>query len=228
MPEMTPSAPPAWRRRLTMPAYRVNDAARYAGTSTQTVNYWYFGGGGLGPALGGRKRGTSLHYMQLVELAFVATYRKLGVSLQRLRKARGFVATQMHSEWPFAEHEFQTDGLGIYMEFAEYEPEPETDALVAVDLDGQLAWAETIRERFDQFTYEDGTALIWRPSKQTPLVTIDGRTSFGAPSIKGVPTWVLTGRLEAGETVPEIADDFGLEAPEVEEGLEFERLELVA
>ena len=41
---------------------------------------------------------------------------------------------------------------------------------------------------------------------------IDPRISFGAPMIKGVPTWVLKGRHEAGESIGDIRDDFSLTA----------------
>ena len=79
-----PSEP--WRPRLYLPAYAVKDAARYAGTSPRTVAYWHYGGAGLGPALPGKERRKPLSYLQLIEVAVVATFRDLGVSLQQCAK----------------------------------------------------------------------------------------------------------------------------------------------
>ena len=62
-----------WRRRLFLPAYTVNDAARYAKISPNNVKYWHFGGRGLDPALPGREHRRPLSYLELVEVAFVAT-----------------------------------------------------------------------------------------------------------------------------------------------------------
>ena len=55
---------------------------------------------------------------------------------------------------------------------------------------------------------------------------IDPRISFGAPMIKGVPTWVLKGRHEAGESIGDIRDDFSLTEEEVQQGLEFEGIQV--
>lgn len=219
---------PAWRRRLYLPAYRMSDAARYAGIPVQAVSYWFRGGGQLGPALDGKEPGRALSYLELVEVAFVATYRQLGMPLQRLRRARSFVAQRLNAEHPFAEYEFRTIGLGLYMAFAEYEPDPENDRLVAVDRAGQLAWAPPIEERFEEFEYENDLALIWYPSKPYPLVTIDSRVAYGAPTVGGIPTWVLKGRAEAGESLEEMSDDFRLDPDVAKQGLGFEGVPLAA
>ena len=92
-----------FRRRLYLPAYRVSDAARYAGTSPQTVAYWHYRGGRLGPTLPNKERRKPLSYMELIEVAFVAFFRNVGVSLQRIRRAREYVAQTFNVEYPFVE-----------------------------------------------------------------------------------------------------------------------------
>jgi len=89
------------RRRLYLPAYRVADAARYAGAAPQTVTRWHYHGGQAGPALPGRQKGRPLSYMELVEVAFIAFFRRQGVSLQRLRRARQYAAQNLNAEYPF-------------------------------------------------------------------------------------------------------------------------------
>ncbi len=218
----TPSAP-AWRRRLTLPAYSTAAVARYTGASPQTISSWYFRDGGLGPALGGRERGSPLNYMQLIEVAFVQTFRETGVSLQRLRRARQYVAQVFEAEYPFATYRFKTEGHRVYMDLHDEEPELHDELLVAADEHGQTAWAPAIAERFIQFEYIDDLAIRWRPAPALPDVIIDARLAFGAPTVGGVPTWALRGRAEAGETLHEIAQDFGVAPELVEQALDFER-----
>ena len=54
-----------WRRRLYLPAYRISDAARYAGVAAQTVTHWHHGDSPLGPALPGHEKRKHLSYLQL-------------------------------------------------------------------------------------------------------------------------------------------------------------------
>ena len=51
---------------------------------------------------------------------------------------------------------------------------------------------------------------------------IDPRIAFGAPTVKGVATWILKGRYQAGECLADMREDFGLTEDELQFGLEFE------
>ena len=218
--------PSAWRRRLYLPAYAVSDAARYAQVHPTTVSYWHHRGGQLGPALPGKERRTPLNYFQLVEVAFVSTFRRLGVSLQRLRKAHSYLAQAFNAEYPFANYRLVTEGVHVLMELQEVEQDRQLGQLIVTDENGQTAWREAIGKRFAEFDYESDVALIWHVRGRGSLVVIDPRVSFGAPMVKGVPTWVLKGRHSAGETPEEIAEDFGLTTAELRDGLRFEGVKL--
>ena len=218
----------SWRRRLFLPAYTIADGARYARTNPQTIYYWYFGGGGLGPALPGKEHQKPLSYYQLVEIAFVATFRQLGVSLQRIRKARQYLASTLNSEFPFAEHRLLTEGHHILMELQEVEPDHEIGRLIVADVGGQTAWQPMVGERFAQFDYEHGLALKWYPAGRQLSVVIDPRVAFGAPTMRGIPTWVLKGRWNAGESIEEMQEDFDLERHEITNALTFEGIEVAA
>ena len=217
-----------WRRRLYLPAYRVGDAARYSGASAQAVTYWHRGRGALGPALPGRAQRQPLSYLELVEVAFVATFRALGVSLQRIRRARAYAAQVLNAEYPFAEHAWLTEGHHVMLDLREVDDDAALDSLIVGDADGQIAWREMVGERFAEFDYEHDLALIWHVGGRGKPVVIDPRVSFGAPTVRGVPTWVLKGRWSAGESVADIEDDFGLSEDEIRYGLDFEGLDLVA
>jgi uncharacterized protein (DUF433 family) len=91
--------------------------------------------------------------------------------------------------------------------------------VVQADQDGQLTW-ENVIGRLKEFDYEHKRIVIrWRVAD---AIVIDPRISFGAPAIKGTPTWIIKGRWDAGESDTDIAEDFGLEKQEVRKALDFE------
>ena len=217
---------PPWRRRLYLPAYRVVDAGRYAGIPARTVGYWSFGRGATAATLPGRARKEGLSYYELIEVAFVATFRDLGVSLQRIRKAREYAAHALQSEYPFAEHSWMTEGHHVLLDLRNIEGDTFVGSLVAADQYGQIGWRDIISDRFHQFDYEGGIALVWHPRDRNNPVSIDPRVSFGAPTVSGIPTWTLKGRWDAGESISEIQEDFRLSASDIRYALRFEGVEL--
>ncbi len=218
----TEPSSPAWYRRLYLPAYRVTDAARYVGAPRQTVASWHYSERGAGPVLAGRERGRPLSYFELVELAFVASFRQSGVPLQRIRRAHDYLAQRFQFEYPFAMVKLETDGTHVLMDLQEVEPETGVDQLIVTDAHGQLAWKSIVGERFQQFDYENDLAVRWHPAGPASSVVIDPRVSFGAPTVRGIPTWVVRGRHRAGETPEDITADFGLTTDEVAQALSFE------
>ena len=67
---------------------------------------------------------------------------------------------------------------------------------------------------------------MWHLRGRDNPVSIDPRVSFGAPTVKDIPTWVLKGRWDAGESVPDIQRDFRLSEDEINHGLQFEDVDL--
>jgi uncharacterized protein (DUF433 family) len=196
-------------QRLYLPAYRFADAARLARTTPQSVTRWF-----RGYSVPGHRMEPVLPMAQLVEAAFVASFRYLGVDLDRLRRAHRYLRERFDIEHPFAAYRFATDGVHVLTQFGE--------EMVAVDQGGQLAMAEVIRARAAEFDYEDGLALRWRPRGPDSVVLVDPRIAFGAPSVQGVPTSVLKERSRAGEAVDEIAEDYDLPPSAVLAALDFE------
>jgi uncharacterized protein (DUF433 family) len=211
-----------WKRRLTLPAYQVKDAARYARVSPQTVLNWQKNGLKAGSALSSREKGISLSYMQLVELAFVSALRGLGVKLEDIRGARDYMAQKFNAEYPFAQLKFKTDGQDILMELPRFERGALKDKLIKVNKGGQTTWTEIIGDKFEEFDYSKGLAVRWNPAGKNSPIQIDPRVSFGAPAVGGVATWAIKGRWEAGESVEDIAEDFSINTNYVSKALEFE------
>ena len=176
----------------------------------------------------GRSKRDGLSYLELVEVAFVATFRGLGVSLQRIRKARDYAAQVLKSEYPFAEYSWLTEGQHVLLDLSAIEGDISAGRLVAADNEGQVGWKDVVSDRFHQFDYESGIALVWHPASRKSPVVIDPRISFGAPSVSGVPTWALKGRWDSGEKVADIQDDFGLSEQDICSALSFEGVDLDA
>lgn len=204
--------PEPWRRRLYLPAYRIAAAARYAETSPQTVSRWHHESGVGAAGMPEREARAALSYLQLIEVAVVAAFRRKGVSLQAVRVAREYAAQMFEKEYPFAEVEFARAGRELLLDLGDVLPGREKGAVVASQW-GQRAWDEFLPE-FDY--WEDGLAKCWFVRGRDCPVLIDPCLSFGAPTVRGVPTWAISGRRDAGETIDEIVEEFALARDEEE------------
>jgi uncharacterized protein (DUF433 family) len=212
-----------WRSRLFVPNYKIRDAARYAHLSSQTVASWHTRPGSNRKAtLSTKENGAALSYLQLIEVAVVASFRKAGVSLKKIKSAREYLGNQLQAEHPFAEYRFKTDGKELWMDYAQFEAVAGDKTLLSASQNGQLAWTDIIG-KLQEFEYEDdGLAIKWHVAGADQDIVIDPRIQFGAPAIDGVATWVFKGRWEAGEPLDEIADDFGVPNSAVKQALQFE------
>ena len=114
------------------------------------------------------------------------------------------------------------------VDLQEIERDAELDNLVVGDRHGQIAWPDVIAERFTEFEYEEDLAIRWHVGGKDSEVTIDPRVRFGAPTVSGIPTWVLKGRWEAGEGIEQIREDFGLSPNVISHGLSFEGIQIAA
>ena len=198
----------AWRERLYVPAYRIGEAAHYARMAPQTVTAWHRMG--AKQTLSSREGHAALSYLQLIEVAVVAAARNAGVSLRNIRLAREYMSREFGSKFPFAEHRFKTDGRNLFMEVDSAEASEPAGRVIRPDRGGQLAWSVIIG-RLEEFDYDD-IVLRWFVAGRNSPIVIDPRVAFGKPTLKGTPTWILRGRASEGESIADIADDFGLRA----------------
>jgi len=205
-----------WRKRLHIPSYQVGEAARYTHVHPKTVTAWHKLEQQL---LSAKEKGERLSYLQLIELAVVAAFRKGGMQLPEIRAAREYIQKSFGSKYPFAEFKFKRYGKSLFTE----DNTAARHRLFKANAGGQLAWDELIGPVLEEFDYEhEGIAIRWHVAGTSSPIVIDPRISFGAPSVRGTPTWILKGRFDAGESDSEIAEDFRLEVPDVRAALKFE------
>ena len=212
--EMHPPSEP-FLARLRLPSYSIQESAALAGANVHTLAHWFAGKRAVVP---GKRERAGLSYMQLVESAFVASFRSAGIPLQRIRKARDYLAETFHADYPFAQIKLRTDGIHILKEI------PDGNLIVA-DRSGQEAWEQLFTDRIAQFDYVSDMAMRWYfRGRGVPLV-VDPRFSFGAPTVasSGIATWALAGRFLAGETQEDILEEFPYITPaELDAALAYE------
>ena len=213
----------AWSARLYLPAYHIKEAARYARVSPRTVTTWHKLRDNGKRTLSAKDSGLALSYLQLIEVATIATLRKRGVKLEIIRDFRDYVAHALNSQYPFAEHRFKTDGKRLVMDSEQFDRAVK-GKLIEPARGGQLAWREVIGEKLEEFDYHDGLASRWHVAGRDKPIIIDPQIAFGAPALRGVTTWILRERFQGGESLRLLADDFDLSTSEVKAALAFEHV----
>ncbi len=215
-----------WRERLTTPAYRIVEAARYARTSNQTIRGWEKLRGNRRTVVTSRPDGEALSYLQLIEVGVVSAMRKAKVSLQRIRAAREYLSEEFDSPFPFAQYRFKTDGKSLFMDYDQIVP-ADKEKLLDVNELGQLAWTPILSDLLQEFEYDSelGTVLRWKVDGVESPIRIDPRIAFGSPHVGGIPTWVLRDRWHSGEGIGDIAEDYELSDDLVATALRFEHIE---
>ena len=219
-----------------IPAYLLHEAAHYTGVPVNTLRSWVSGrpystdkGTKHSEPLIIRPNpsNSSLSFNNLIEAHVLnAIRRKHAVAMPRVRKALDFLSKKFDSKHPLAEHDFETDGVDLFVEqFGE---------LINVSRHGQLAMKEILRAYLKRIERdEDGLAKQLFPFTRSAssgnyddprIVAINPRVAFGKPVIAGtgIPTSIIAERYKTGESMAEIADDYGRTQIEIEEAIRCE------
>jgi uncharacterized protein (DUF433 family) len=221
------------RRPLDVPAYSVPEAARFLQLPPSTVRSWVKGGryatrGGerrykqvVVPA--DPKRGL-LSFVNLVELHVLGVVRREHrVTLPKVRKAVDFLRTKLGTPRPLADQQMMTLGGELFVEHL--------GQLVNITREGQVAMRQVLERLLKRVDRDPAGVPIrlyppatTRPDRERRAVVIDPEVQFGRPCLAGtgIPTAELAERYKAGETVHELADDYGRSTDEVEEAIRYE------
>jgi uncharacterized protein (DUF433 family) len=219
------------------PAYPVSEAARILNLPVATVKSWCFGQK-YRSASGSRKlfkpvirpadvRGKLLSFANLCELHVLSVIRRHHkVSLPKVRGSMDYLRKKLDVDRPLINKQFHTNGIDLFVEHA--------TQLLNVSREGQ----EALRGDFEQalarierdnqgapvrlFPFSRTSAL---GSMQPKSIVIDPRLSFGRPVLAqvAIPTEVIVDRFRAGDSLAEMAKDYGVDEKEIEEALRFEQ-----
>jgi len=219
------------------PAYTAREAASILCLPVATLKAWCFGQG-YRSSSGNRRafrpiirsadsEARLLSFANLCELHVLsAIRRKHKIPLSKIRDSVDWLSSKIGSDRPLIDHQFKTNGLDLFVEHA--------SRLLTVSQQGQQAMRgnfELALERIERD--ESGTPIRLFPfsrssnfgSNQPRTVVIDPQLSFGRPVLVrvAVPTEIINDRFNAGDSLAEMAEDYGVSKEEIEEALRFEQ-----
>jgi uncharacterized protein (DUF433 family) len=215
------------------PAYTVAEAARYLGMPEATLRSWVVGrrypaGGSIRsfpPVVRiADPRRRLLSFLDLVEVHVLSALRRQhAVKLSHVRKAISWLRRHHPSTHPLADHAMETDGRDLFVQ--------RYGSLINISQDGQVALRALLDAHLRRIERDASGVPIrlypftrLRESDEPRSVLIDPRISYGRPVIAGtgIPTAIVAERYKAGESIEDLAEDYGRSAEEIQEAVRCE------
>jgi len=219
------------RRELReMPAYGIVEAAHYLGIPKATLRSWVLGR--YYPTARGKRFFSTiidladkdqrlLSFENLVEAHVLDAMRRAhGIAFWRVRSAVDYVKDRLGSKHPLAEQKFVTDGVDLFVEaFGQ---------LVNISREGQLAIKDLIQTYLRRVERDQIGAPIRlypftreRKPDEPRSIVIDPAISHGRPVLvgTGIATTIIAQRYKAGESIEELAQDYGRSISDIQEAI---------
>jgi len=218
---------------LNVPAYPLGEAARYLRVSPGTLRSWFVGR--PYPTARGTSRfepllrparmdPATLSFSNLIEAHVLRSLRtEYGVPLTAVRQALTHAERELKIEQLLLREELRTAGGALFLE--------RYGELVNLSASGQLAVRKLFEAHLARVEWGDLRSAVrlypfvfGEPLDAKPIV-IDPTISFGRPVVGGafVSTRSILERIDAGESVGEVATDYELSVEAIEEAVLFER-----
>jgi uncharacterized protein (DUF433 family) len=165
-----------------------------------------------------------LSFMNVVEVHVLDGIRRQHqIRLAKIRQALRYLRQYFPARHPLADEKFETDGLDLFIH--------RYGQLINISQSGQLAMRSLLEAHLQRIERDpQGIAMRLYPftKKRLPdeprFVVIDPHVSFGRPALtsSGIATAVIAERYKAGESVDQLADDYGRDRLEIEEAIRCE------
>jgi uncharacterized protein (DUF433 family) len=216
------------------PAYTLAEAARYVRLPVATLRSWALGR--QYPTAQGRAdfppliRAASpkppwLSFSNLIEAHVLRSLRtEHGVSVKELRRALSYAEKSLGIDRLLLRPELRTDAGRVFLD--------RYGELIDLTASGQLAMRRLFEEHLKRIEWDSSRFPIRlypflstsAPNAERPIV-IDPRIAFGRPVVarKSIATSTIAERVDAGESVNDIAADYDLAQTEIEEAVVYER-----
>jgi len=160
--------------------------------------------------------------MNLLECHMLAAMRKIyDLHLPKIRRAVGHLSGNSSFRHPLVEQPLYTDGVDILIK--------EIDSILNISRGGQFAIPEIICVHLQRIEYEKGKFKFYpfvreRSAEEPKYIVINPSIAFGKPVIAGtgISTAVIASRFNARESVPDLAQEYGLEEKQIEEAIRWE------
>lgn len=225
---------PATIDARNQPAYTLAEAARYLKLPEGTLRYWVQGrAGGLSGRAGGssplihppERQPPTLSFWNLIEAHVLRSLRMdHGVSLPALRKAIQYAQKSQGIERLLLSRELKTSAGQVFLE--------RYGQLISLSASGQLAMQRLFQDHLKRVEWDDSKFpvrlypfLANESPESTKPIVIQAELGFGRPIVQkvGVSTGAIADRIDAGEQVRDLADDYGLTESEIVEAVLYER-----
>jgi len=215
------------------PAYSLAEAARYLKLPAATLRSWVVGRAYpkgesvatfrplLKPA---RKHPPLLSFYNLIEAHVLRSLRTdHGVAIRELRRAIAYAERTLKIERLLLNKDLRTHAGEVFLD--------EYGKLINLNTSGQMAMRRMLEEHLKrvewdrwQFPVRLYPYVSAEPTTERPIA-IDPDIAFGRPVVirAGVSTEAIAGRIDAGETVEALAEDYDLKPEEIEEAVLYER-----
>lgn len=216
------------------PAYALAEASRYLKLPVATLRSWVAGrpypkAEGVGrfqPLIHPpRKQPPALSFWNLIEAHVLRSLRTdHRVSIGAVRQALSYAERALGIQRLLLRKELRTEAGKVFLD--------RYGELIELSASGQLAMRQLLEVHLVRIEWDE-----WQfPVRLYPFLTvagtpaekpiaIDPKIAFGRPVIAraGVSTAAIADRIDARETVEELAADYGLTASEIEQAVLFER-----
>jgi uncharacterized protein (DUF433 family) len=206
--------------------YTAQEASRLTGLSVRKVRGWVSGyeGSDLAPIVARDKvDGPRLSFLDLIEILFVQSFLKHGVTMAHIREASRKAMELSGKAHPFAVSRFETDGRKI---FATGKAPGSRKKSVFGLVDGQAAFHAVVSPLFKHIDYRaSGDANRWWPLGKRKPILLDPEVAFGAPVTKTahVPVFAISAALAAGQSAARVARWFDIPLNDVSAAAAFEQ-----
>jgi uncharacterized protein (DUF433 family) len=215
------------------PAYTLTEAARYLKVAPATLRSWVIGRPyctGKGPAHSkplirpASNPPPMLSFWNLIEAHVLRSLRTdHGVRMDALRRAISYAQQSLKIERLLLSPELRTEAGKLLL--------TRYGALIDLSASGQVAMRRMFNDHLARVEWDN-----WQfPVKLYPAtaetlsaarsIAIDAQVAFGRPIMakRGITTGAIADRIDAGETVDDLAADYDLSVDEIEEAVLYER-----
>lgn len=168
---------------------------------------------------------TVLTFWNLVEAHVLRALRtEHGVSIRAVRDAIAYAERALGIEKLLLRPELRTEAGDLLLD--------RYGELINLSRSGQLAMRKLLEAHLKRVVWDERNfpvklfPFVRDESAEAPQrIVIDPFVAFGRPVVvkRGVTTGAIAGRIDAGESVDQVAQDYDLEPSEVEEAVLYER-----
>jgi uncharacterized protein (DUF433 family) len=203
--------------------FTLRETAAYLGIPKSTVQWWArppHADRALITCFPSRGRQATVPFIGFAEAFVLASFRRAGVPLQRIRPAVEVLAKEIGIEHALASKRLYTDGAEVLFDYARKHEDEEVMDLVVVRTQ-QRQFSDVVKGYLKRIHYGgDG----WADSVELPTYThakviVDPKVAFGLPLVVqgGARVEDLVDRFQAGDSVSDISADFSVPADQVED-----------